>query len=133
MKRLRPAETAVLVAGLLALSALVYRQSQWHTLEKAWQESRKALGEIHETQALQRIWEPRGLAGKLQQLKSLLPANHVKRFALKSHQLELMIDGVDGQQLNRFLGRLGSLPVQITTLQILRAEHKYRLECRCKW
>ena len=133
MNRIRPGEALVILALILALTAFFYRQTQYHTLQKVRTETRQTLAEIQETTTLQRIWDHRDLPKKLERLKAQVPARALKQFVLKHQSLDVTIDGIDGKHLNRFLGGLGALPVQIVSLQIRRSGNNYHLECRCKW
>jgi hypothetical protein len=125
--------------GLLLLSLLIlfagwgYRQLQETAMEKQKEESRRTLQEIEEIETLKSLWNPKGMSQKVNTLKTILPSAKIKRFQKEKNRLKIKAISLEGRTLNRFLRKLGTLPLQIRTLTIRRQGSLYEMECQCKW
>jgi len=123
----------LLLALFTALGGWFYKNGQRNTLEELEAETRRAIAQIQETRALKQRWNSKGLAKKLERVQKTVPAERLKRFEIKQSVVEIRAEELEGRTLNRFLGKLGALPLQVQTLNIERAGKRYRLECRCIW
>jgi hypothetical protein len=126
--------TAAIVAALIwAGAGWAYRYTGERRLQQVREEVRSTAEEIGEITALKKRWESRGLERKLEALRKSLPAERIGSFRLEKRKLTLSLKGLEGRELNRFLSKLGGLPLRIDTLGIRRDGERYGLECRCKW
>jgi len=130
---LRGSELAAVAALVFMVAAGVFHLTQSRALEQTRQEVRQTRQELRETLALKSLWEARGIRDKLQELQKLLPEEKWESFRLKKRSLELSARRLSGRDLNRLMGKLGILPLQIRSLRITRENDDYRLECLCKW
>ncbi len=133
MRTLRGIELAVLASILFMIIAGLYNYSQSRRLKQLGEEARITRQEIRDIQALKKLWDDRALPQKVQKLRSLLQSEQLESFTLKKRKLEMKAHNLSGRDLNRLMGKLGALPVQIRSLQIQRSGEHYRLECLCKW
>jgi len=133
MNRLGIRESIVLLAFIAAVAGYLYKHNEQNRLEYTKKESTEALRFLRETEALKKVWDNREIPGKLQQIRDSLPKKNLKRFSLQGRKVHVMVTGAEGRLLNRLLGKLGALPLQIQTLVIDREGESYRLECQCKW
>jgi len=133
MKSIGFREGMLLLALSVALGGWLYKNSQRNAFEKLETDTRRAIAQIRETRALKQYWNSKGLTEKLKRIKQTVPAESFKRFEMKRSSVEILAEGLEGRTLNRFLGKLGALPLQVQRLDIERDGKKYRLECRCIW
>lgn len=133
MRRVTFREGMLLLALAIALGGFLFKIGQQNALEKAQVEMQRTAAEIQETQALKKLWDSRKVAKRLGKLKGMLAGKTLERFELKRNRLKVKAKGLEGRTLNRFLGKIGALPVQIVSLEIARNGEKYGLECQCKW
>ncbi len=124
--------TLLILAAVLMFASLAYRIFEAHRLETVRHQSEQTLKEVTSTVALERLWHTKDWKKKLLHLRQILPQNEIKRFELKGEKLSILLEGVEGKDLNRFLSRLESLPLQIQTLEVQGEKNRYRMECRCK-
>jgi hypothetical protein len=124
----------VLIAALLfALAAWGYKSYEQRQARRASEQAVQTIREIRETAALRAFWSAKGLRKKIRQLKETLPSTVIKTFTIKRNKTVILLQEIDGRTLNRFLRRLGRLPVQFNTLSIRGNTGRYTLECQCKW
>ena len=133
MSRFGMREGAVAIALMLAIGSYLYQHSEKKQMIRVEKESKEALRLLHETEKLKKLWTRKDISLKLQQIRTFLPKETLKRFDLQNHKVHIVAKNIGGRLLNRFLGKMGALPLQIQTLDITREGEKYRLECRCKW
>ena len=133
MKRIGIKEGALLVALLIAVGGFLFRVTQQRTLERIEKETEQTIAQIREIESLKKVWDSKKVPEKLQKIKTILSKESIKHFEMKGKKVEIAIEGLEGRMLNRLLGKLGALPLQVQALDITRAKEKYRLECRCKW
>ncbi len=122
----------LILAAVLMFASLAYRTFEAHRLETVRRQSEQTLKEVAATVALERLWHTKDWKKKLPRLRQMLPQNEIKRFELKGEKLSILLEGVEGKDLNRFLSRLESLPLQIQTLEVQGEKNRYRMECRCE-
>ncbi len=123
----------LLSAFLFAVAGYFYKFSIQKSLFDARIETETALTEIRQTRALKRLWNTRGLQEKINRLKASISPEQIRRFDHRNHRLTIELEKLEGRQLNRFLGKIGALPLQMEHLTIERVGRLYRMECRCKW
>ncbi len=125
-------ELIVLLSALLFLSAFFYAQHRKKAVIEGATQAALEATQIKEAAALRRLWHPKRLKSRVEKLKALVPASKTT-WHLKGTKLEARFEGIDGSALNRLVGKLLSLPVRITRLQVTKTGASYRLECACKW
>lgn len=123
----------LLAAFLFALGGYFYKSSAQKSLQNTQTKTETAQTEIRQIRTLKRLWNTHGLESKLDRLKASISPEQLRRFDRRRHRLNLEIEKLEGRQLNRFLGRIGLLPLQVEHLTIERNGRLYRLECQCKW
>ena len=126
-------EKVIIALLLFALGAWSFRNYEAHRAAQAEADAKRIIREIAETRALKNLWDGKGLGAKLLRLKTELPEKRVKAYEITKRKARIRIEGIEGRYLNRFLSRLGKLPVQFTDLSITRKAERYTMECRCKW
>jgi len=131
--RLRTQELAVLAALAFMLAAGIYKSYETRRLDKLQQQSQTAVQELQDTLALKALWDDKELRKKAEKLRTLLKEDQLTSFQLKQRSLELQAQKLSGRELNRLMSKLGSLPLQIQSLEISRSNDYYTLECKCKW
>ncbi len=125
-------ELIVAASILLFLFAFLFAHYRKEAAIEGATASKTELSQIKEAAALRRVWHPKGLKKRIEKLKTFVPVGKLQ-WREKGTKLEIRLDAVDGRTLNRFVGKLLSLPVRIERLHMTRAGTSYRLECKCKW
>ena len=126
-------EWGLALSLLVAAGALAYHLHEKNRMETAISESQKGIAEIRETIALKQFWQSKEMKRRLSAIQSSVPGGKMTRFEIARKKLTLSAKELSGRQLNRLLGKIAALPLQIEKLQIKRLNDHYRLECRCKW
>lgn len=131
LKRYRN-ELIVLLASLVMLAALLYKNAQYASqIEKA-AGSQQEISEFKEIVALRKVWADTKISGKVEKLKSLLPASKVK-WSNKSRKVTATYDELSSKELNKLISKILSLAVVIVQLDIKKTGSAYHVEFKCKW
>ena len=134
MNKIRQSPEWLLVAAFtFLLISWGFKTYEKHHLRQTQTKVQQTQQQIRETLALEQLWDSKGLDQRIEELKKLIPLNQQKKFLQKKRTLEISLNNLEGRKLNRFLGKLGALPIQVLTLSVNREKERYSLECRCKW
>ncbi len=128
-------EGFILLALLLLAAALLYRNHQLSALQKSSAEAAEMTSKIEDIATMKKLWQNNSrVPQKLHEIKTYLPAIKIKTLAIEKKKAHLLLEGLNGNELNRITGKyIASIPVQITEMSIQRDGLYYRLELRCKW
>ena len=128
-------EGMVLLALLLLIIAIFYRGHQHSRLQESSTKATVMVSRIEDVATLKKLWKKNStVSKKLQTIKTYLPPAKVKTLAIKKKKAHILLEGLDGNELNNVVGKyIASIPVQITEMSIRRNGEYYRLELQCKW
>ncbi len=128
-------EGMILLALLLLFAAVLYRSYQHNSLQKSSAKATEMVSKIEDVATMKKLWQKNSaIPQKLQAIKSYLPAAKVKTLQIEKKKAQILLEGLDGNELNSVTGKyLASIPVQITEMSIRRDGEYYRLELQCKW
>ena len=117
-----------------ALAAFFFKTVQNKRMEQHRKNTEIALSQIQETIALEKLWRNNNQKKALMAIKSILPADKIKRFHLERTKASIELSKLSGKELNHLLSRLSSLPLRFKSLSIERHKSEvYTLECLCTW
>lgn len=128
-------ESMILLALLLLIAALLYRNYYATRLQKSSLKAIETIAKIEDVAMMKKLWEKSSsIPQKLHGIKTYLPAIKIKTLQIEKKKAHLLLEGLNGNELNRITGKfIASIPVQITEMSIRRDGLYYRLELRCKW
>ena len=134
MKRI-PLSPATIMLGTLLLMLLGWGFKSYEAarLERVAAEVHRTQERLRQIGQLRRLWDAKGIQTKLRPIQRSIPGAKNRTFTLKRRSLELKAVDLEGRELNRLLGKLGALPLQVKRLAILRNKDRYKLECKCVW
>jgi hypothetical protein len=125
--------TIMLGALLLTLLGWGFKSYEAARLERVTTEVHRTQERLRQIGQLRRLWDAKGIQAKLRRIQGSIPGAKNRMFTLKRRSLELKAVDLEGRELNRLLGKLGALPLQVKRLAILRDKDRYELECKCIW
>jgi hypothetical protein len=125
--------TIMLGALLLTLLGWGFKSYEAARLERVAAEVHRTQERLRQIGQLRRLWDAKGIQAKLRPIQGSIPGAKNRTFTLKRRSLELKAVDLEGRELNRLLGKLGALPLQVKHLAILRDKDRYKLECKCVW
>lgn len=128
-------EGMILLAFLLLVGALLYRNYQLSKLQESSIEATQMASKIEDIATMKNLWQKNSrIPQKLHEIKTYLPAIKIKILKVEKQKAHILLEGLNGNELNRVTGKyIASIPVQITEMSIGRDGLYYRLELRCKW
>lgn len=128
-------EGMILLALLLLFSAVLYRGHQHSKLQESSAKATIMASKIEDVATLKKLWKKNSaVPKKLQSIKAYLAPAKVKRLEIKKKKAHILLERLDGNELNNVVGKyIASIPVQITEMSIRRDGEYYRLELQCKW
>ena len=128
-------EGIILLALLLLFAAVLYRGHQHSSLQESSAKATAMVSKIEDVATMKKLWQKNStISQKLQAIRSYLPAAKVKTLQIEKKKAHILLEGLDGNELNKVAGKyLASIPVQIIEMSIRRDGEYYRLELQCKW
>ena len=122
-------------AVVLFVGAFLFDQSSRYSFDKASTQTKSASAQITQIASMKRFWQDRSLKKKLKALKASIPASSIKQFDLLRSKLQIELKGLSGKDMNRIANKLASLPLKISSMQIISdaGGKTYQMECRCGW
>lgn len=128
-------ESMILLALLLLIAALLYKNYYATRLQRGSLKATETIAKIEDVATMKKLWEKSSnVPQKLHGIKTYLPAIKIKTLQIEKKKAQLLLEGLNGNELNRITGKfIASIPVQITEMLIRRDGPYYRLELRCKW
>jgi len=131
LKRYRN-ELIVLLAFLLMLGALLYKNAQRSSQAEEAARSMHEISEFKEIVALRKVWADKKISNKIEKLKELLPSSKVK-WSNTSRKVTAVYDELSSKELNNLISKMLSLAVVIVQLDIKKTGSVYHVEFKCKW
>ena len=125
-------ELVVLLAFLLMLVAVLYKNGEISKQAEDAVNDRDAVSEFKEIVALKKVWADKKTSGKVEKLKELIPSSKV-RWSKKSKKITAVYKGLTSKELNKLISKILSLAVVIIQLDINKTGSTYHVEFKCKW
>lgn len=125
-------ELIVLLALLLLIIALVYKQVKVSAVNNSATGTSSSLHELKEVIALKKVWGDKKITKKIEKLKSIVPPSKVK-WSRQGKKLTATFDNLTDKELNRLITKVMNLPVEIQKLKIHKTATSYKMELKCKW
>jgi hypothetical protein len=122
----------VLLAFIVMIGALLYKNGQISSQVENAVNSRYALSELKEIIALKKVWGDKKTSKKVEKLKELVPASKVT-WSKKGKKVTAVYEELNSKELNKLVSKILSLAVVITQLDIKKTDSSYRVEFKCKW
>jgi len=126
-------EMIVLLAFLLMLAALMYKNSSVGRLDRVNAEVKASMMQIGEIIALKKQWGDKGLTKKIEQIKKGIAPEKIKLFSIKGKKLLASFKGLNESEVNRIILKLENIAVQISKLSVKKEGQNYSMEIKCKW
>jgi len=138
-------ELVVLLAFLLMLGALLYKNGQISSQAEYASSTKQVVSDFKEIVALKKVWADKKTSKKVEKLKLLIPAEKVK-WSNKSKKLTASYKGLTAAELNKLVTKILELPVEIQKLEVQNRDSFnvefikmqnissfYDVEFKCKW
>jgi len=125
--------TIMLGALLVMLLGWGFKSYEAARMDRVAAEVRRTQERLRQIGQLRQLWDAKGIPAQLRHIQESIPPAKNRGFSLKRRSLELKAADLEGRELNRLLGKLGALPLQVKHLAILRDKDRYELECKCVW
>ncbi len=125
-------ELIVVLASLLMLIAIVYKNVQVSSSLESLALSKQEVSEFKELVILKKRWLDKRTSRKLDKLQKLVPSSKVK-WQKKGKKLTASFRGLSSQELNKVITMILNLAVQIELLEIKNDHGSYNVEFKCKW
>ena len=125
-------ELVVLLAFLLMLAALLYKNGQISSQAEDASSTKQAVSDFREIVTLKKIWADKKTSKKVEQLKELIPASKVT-WSKKSKKVTAVYEGLTSKELNKLISKILNLAIVIRELDIKKTGSTYHVEFKCKW
>ena len=125
-------ELVVLLALLLMLGALFYKNGQVSSDREYANNTKQAVNDFKEIIALKEIWADKKTSKKVEKLKMLIPSNKVK-WSKKSKKVTASYKDLTAVELNKLVSKILELAVEIQKLEVKKVASSYDVEFKCKW
>jgi len=125
-------EFIVVLALLLLIIALVYKNVQISSSVESLALSKQEVREFKELVILKKRWLDKRTSKKLDKLQKLVPSSKIK-WQKKGKKLTAAFHGISSQELNKVITMILNLAVQIELLEIKNDQGSYNVEFKCKW
>lgn len=125
-------ELAVLLAFLLMLGALFYKNGQISSQTDDVLSTKQAVSDFREIIILKKIWADKKTSQKVEKLKELIPASKVT-WSKKSKKVTAVYEGLTSKELNKLISKILNLAIVIRELNIKKTASTYHVEFKCKW
>lgn len=125
-------ELAVLLAFLLMLGALFYKNGQISSQTDDVLSAKQAVSDFREIIILKKIWADKKTSQKVEKLKELIPASKVT-WSKKSKKVTAVYEGLTSKELNKLISKILNLAIVIRELNIKKTASTYHVEFKCKW
>jgi hypothetical protein len=112
--------------------AFFYKETRLSLQEEQLSSIKQEIKDVKKIVALKRVWADRHLSQKIDRLQSIVPASKVK-WHKRGKKLTAGYQDLTSKELNKVMTKLMNLPLQITSLNIVRKGENYMMECQCKW
>lgn len=122
---------ALIAIGVL-VGAIFYKYDAFKKQAGASELANNAVLELKEVIALKKIWAESSLTKKVEKLQKIVPKQKVK-WTRKKRKLTASFKGLTPQEVNKLIGKIMSLAVEIENLSIQKSGETYSVELKCKW
>ena len=117
---------------LLLLIAFFYKQGQLSQQNSGASATESSLQELKETIALQKVWGDKKITKKVDELRKIVPASQLK-WDKTGTKLTASFKNLNPNMLNKIIGKIMNIAVEIQKLQVTKIGASYQLELKCKW
>ncbi len=128
-------EGMILLALLLLIMAMLYKNYRHIKLQTSSVEATEMVAKIEDIATMKKLWQKNNtVSKKLNAIKAYLPKTKIKTLQIEKKKAHILLEGLNGNELNSVAGKyFASIPVQIVEMSIQRDGKHYRLELQCKW
>jgi len=125
-------EIIVILAFLLLLIALVYKQGKTSTVNSAESTATSSLQELKEVIALKKVWGDKKITKKVEKLQKIVSPSKIK-WNRKGKKLTATFTSLSSQEFNRLIVKIMNLAVELQKLDVRKTGTSYHVELKCKW
>jgi len=125
-------ELFVVLSCLIMCLAFFYKETRLSLQEEQLSSIKQEMKEVKKIVALKRVWADGHLSQKIDRLQSVVPASKVK-WQKRGKKITASYQDLTSKELNKVMTKLMNLPLQITSLNIVKKDKNYTMECQCKW
>lgn len=123
---------AILISILILIGSVAYDFAAQKSYYNSLNSINKEIDEIKYIKNLKRVWSPKSIKKRIQKALSSVNSSNKKIF-IKRKKATITLKSLDEKKLNSALGKLASLPLNFTQLQVTKSGNKFQLECKCDW